>query len=301
MPLWGTLACVGYALACSYGVSMVYALTGQNFSGGVCILAQILVGVLVPHSARANILAVMLVNSSVSQAMGVCSDLKTALYLSVRPVAMLQAQLLGALVGVLASAFTFLYVIDLNDQGKIVLGSGEWPAVGAVSIALNAKVFGEQGPGAVLHGALLRIVIGCAAFGCLGTLALAAIPDRYAWKRWLPSPMLLGVAGLYSGLNFASTSVLLVALAYQLHLRHNHPRWYAKYQYVSTSGVNAGVGLGGLIVILLTSFSVPSVTLGPVPSGNCSAPGLPALTPEDVACWNMINGYSGCNTPWPSN
>ena len=29
--------------------------------------------------------------------------------------------------------------------------------------------------------------------------------------------------------------------------------------------------------------------------------GARAVTAEDVACWNMINGYSGCNTPWPSN
>ena len=36
MPLWGTLLCIGYALCASAGVSIVYAVTGQNFSGGCC-------------------------------------------------------------------------------------------------------------------------------------------------------------------------------------------------------------------------------------------------------------------------
>jgi uncharacterized oligopeptide transporter (OPT) family protein len=300
-PLWMTIFCIVYGFCSSFGCALIYALIGQNFSGGVCILMQVICGVLVPGSARANIVAVMLVNSGVSQAMGVLGDLKTALYLSVSPRAMLKAQLLGALVGVLASATTFIYVIRLNDEGKIHLGSGEWPAIGAVSIALNAKVFGEQGPSAIIRGALLYIVIGCTAFGVVGTLVLAAIPERYKWKRYLPSPLLLGVAGLYSGINFSSTSLLLIALVYQLYLRKRCPDWFARFQYVSTSGVNAGVGLAGLLVILFTSMSIPFVTLGPLPTGDCTNVGLPAVTDEDVACWNMINGFSGCNTPWPSN
>ena len=168
-------------------------------------------------------------------------------------------------------------------------------------MSLLRQVFGEQGPAAVLHGTLLRIVLWCTVFGVVGTLALATIPDRHRWKRWLPSPVLLGVAGLYSGINFSSTSMLLVALVYHVWLRGRHLQWFNRFQYISTSGVNAGVGLAGLVVILLTSFSVSSVRLGPVPKGSCDNVQLPAVTAEDVACWNAINGFSGCNTPWPSN
>ncbi len=170
-----------------------------------------------------------------------------------------------------------------------------------MSIALNAKVFGEQGLGAILHGELRTLVSLCAAVGVLGTLALHAIPETCRWKRWVPPPLLLGVAGLYSGFNFAALTTLSLAVLYQLVLRRRHPRWYERYQYVSTSGVNAGVGLAGLVVVTLTSLSVPSLQLGPQPTGSCEHVALPAITAEDVACWNAINGYSGCNTPWPSN
>ena len=88
---------------------------------------------------------------------------------------------------------------------------------------------------------------------------------------------------------------------HQVWLKRRHPEWYQKFQYVSTSGVNAGVGLAGLLVVVLTAVSAPSVQLGPHPNGTCDDVALPAVTDEDVACWNAVNGYSGCNTPWPSN
>jgi OPT family oligopeptide transporter len=221
MPMWGSVLAIVYSFVSSVGVCMVYATTGQQFSGGVCILAQLLCGVLVPGSARANIVAVMLVNSSVSQAQGVMGDLKTALYLGVRPAAMFQAQLFGALVGVSASTATFVAILQLADDGKIDLGSAEWPAIGAVSQTLNAKLFGEQGIAAVLTGPLLWIVVGCAVVGVLGTLLLHYLSTKRWWsKRWwtkfVPSPVLLGVAGLYGGINFAATSLLIVAAVYQV-------------------------------------------------------------------------------------
>ena len=192
MPFWGSALCVAYAFAASFGCALIYATSGQQFVGGAAILAQVVWGLLVPGSARANILAVMIVNVAVSQAVSVLGDMKTALYLGVAPRAMLHAQLLGALVGVLASAATYLYVLQLNDEGVITLGSAEWPAVGALSQTLNAKIFGEQGPGAILHGPLLYLVAGCAAVSAAGTIALSRVPPDRWYKKWLPDPTMLG-------------------------------------------------------------------------------------------------------------
>ena len=42
MPLWGTIVAILYALAAAYGCAGIYATTGQTFSGGACILAQVM-------------------------------------------------------------------------------------------------------------------------------------------------------------------------------------------------------------------------------------------------------------------
>ena len=90
-------------------------------------------GGLVAGSARANIIAVMLCNTVVSQSMGILQDYKSALYLQVKARNMFMGQLFGAIIGVLVSASMFIFVLGLNDSHKITLGSAEWPAVGAVS------------------------------------------------------------------------------------------------------------------------------------------------------------------------
>ena len=41
MPIGATLFCILYAFICSYGCGMIYATTGQQFSGGVCVLLQV--------------------------------------------------------------------------------------------------------------------------------------------------------------------------------------------------------------------------------------------------------------------
>ena len=303
MPWWVVLFTILYSFLCAFGVSMVYATTGQTFSGGVCILLQVLAGLVVPGSARANIVAVMLCNTIVSQAMTLLSDFKTALYLQVNPRSMFLGQLLGAGIGVFASAATFLFVLDLSDRGDITLGSAEWPAVGAVSQTLNAKLFGEQGPGAIFHGTFLYILVGCAVVGAVGPVLIWLVPDRppYSrWKPWLPSPVLLGTGALYGGINFMCMSMLVVGLVYQWLLKTRHRRWYDRFQHVSTSGVNAGVGLSGLLIVLFTILQLPTVTVGPQPTpGTCTAANLslPAKTDADVACYNL---QTGCNTPWPS-
>ena len=85
---------------------------------------------------------------------------------------------------------------------------------------------------------------------------------------------------------------------YQVWLKRHHPRWHTRFQHVSTSGVNAGVGLSGLLVVLFTYLELPTLNLGPQPTGTCANVSLPAVTAEDVACYNL---QTACNTPWPSN
>ena len=303
MPYWGTCLVIGYSFCCAYGCALVYATVGQQFSGGVCILLQVLFGFLVPGSARANVIAVMLCNTVVGQSLGILSDYKTALYLQVRPRSMFLGQLLGAAIGVLVSSSVFIFVLYLNDTNKIKLGSAEWPAVSAVSQTLNAKIFGEQGPSAVFHGPLLWIVVTCSVIGLVVPPLIHMVPDTKWWKRWLPSPILLGVGGLYAGVNFSCVTMLVIAAVYQVYLKRWRPEWFKRFQHVSTSGVNAGVGLSGLLVVAFTYMELPTLTVGPQPTSGmngtvCTNISLPAVTAEDIACYNL---QTMCNTPWPSN
>jgi hypothetical protein len=156
----------------------------------------------------------------------------------------------------------------------------------------------------VFHGPLLYVVIVCGLVGLFVPPLIHMVPDNKWWKVWLPSPILLGVGGLYGGVNFSCLTMLLIAFVYQVHLKKSRPEWHKRFQHVSTSGVNAGVGLSGLLVVLFTYMELPTVTVGPQPipmngtSLICTNVSLPAITAEDIACYNL---QTTCNTPWPSN
>ncbi len=83
-------------------------------------------GSLVPGSARANVISVMLCNTVVSQAVGIMQDYKTALYLQLRSRNMFIAQLYGASIGVLISATmcvgttVFVYYVLLGCSLSVV-------------------------------------------------------------------------------------------------------------------------------------------------------------------------------------
>lgn len=159
MPWWAMVLILIYTFVTSFGCCYIMAKIAQTFSGGVCILLQVLVGFLLPGHARANIVAVMLCNTITSQTLTILGDYKTALFLRVKPWKMFVAQLIGTSIGVMISVGMFFVVLDLDKTHKIRLGSGQWPAIGAVSQGLNAKIFGEQGPASILHGPLLTIVL----------------------------------------------------------------------------------------------------------------------------------------------
>ena len=117
----------------------------------------------------------------------------------------------------------------------------------------------SSGPGAIFHGPFLTILCVCSAVGVLAPIALWMVPDSKRWKRWLPTPVLLGTGALYGGVNFMCMTMLIIGVVYQWYIKTRHPHWYDKFQHVSTSGVNAGVGLSGLLVVLFAVMGLPTV------------------------------------------
>ena len=46
-------------------------------------------------------------------------------------------------------------------------------------------------------------------------------------------------------------SALALAYLYRVHLERKHPVWFGRYQMISTSALNMGVGIGGLLLFVL--------------------------------------------------
>ena len=188
--------------------------------------------------------------------------------------------------------------------GKIHLGSGQWANLGAEGSHLLAELFGEYG--------LLRIWSDHRPFAVFTALALVTGIVAPLAKRFLvskqtrhlfPDTVLIGLAQFPPANAVSCTRdkdknerdrpqthdhpeqmpnqySVLTGLAfcfiYQVYLKNRHSRWYEKFQMVSTTGMNTGVGIGGLFMLLFNVINLSDyinpISLGGVVGDGCNIP-----------------------------
>jgi len=124
------------------------------------------------------------------------------------------------------------------------IGSQELPAPSAKVWAGVAEMM-ANGVAALPEGALGAAAI-AAVLGILLTLGEEFAPPRY--RRWIPSPIGLGIAGVIPAFN--SISMFLGALVAWLVARR-WPRVDEAYTIPVSSGLIAGESLMGVAIILL--------------------------------------------------
>ena len=167
--------------------------------------------------------------------------------------------------------------MEWNQSGVITLGQGMWANLGAEGSHLLAQLFGEYGLARIFHDhpefmwfSLVSLIIGISA-----PFARRAVPPE--WRRYVPNTVLIGLAQFPPANAFSIFTGLAFALFFQIYLQKRHQQFYDKYRFVSTSGMNSGVGIGGLVLLLFQALKWNfSVDLGgPVGDGCLVPPNMP--------------------------
>lgn len=277
MPVWGTLLTVIFSTVMSYGLGALMATTAQNMAMPSAMVLQLLFGFLLPHQGEPNVVSAALSNAIVAQSLTLLNDFKMAVLLGISTSDMLIAQIWGTFVGCGWSAVVYNLIMDWNKSGVIALGKGMWANLGAEGSHLLAQLFGEYGLARIFHDhptfmwfSLISFVIGIAA-----PFARRAVPPR--WRRYVPNTVLIGLAQFPPANAFSIFTGLAFALFFQVYLRKRHPAFYADFRFVSTSGMNSGVGIGGLVLLLFQALRWNfAVDLGgPVGDGCLVPPNMP--------------------------
>jgi len=255
LPVWGTCVTISVSLMMTLALGYLVGTSGQNLAFPSSILTQLLFGFLLPGNAKANIAASAINNAITSQSLTLFNDYRTAILLAVRPRDMLAMQLWGTFLGLICSVLVYDLIMTMEQQGKIHFNKGVWANLGASGAHLNGEVFGTFGLGTILseNPSLKAFTIFLFITGIIAPLVRRRLPDRI--RPYFPDTVLIGVSQFVSSTSFSCMSALIVALFYQHYLRYRHTSWYKKYQMVSTSGMNMGVGIGGIVLLILTSLN----------------------------------------------
>ena len=275
--MWGTVLTVGFATIMSYGLGALMATTAQNMAMPSAMVLQLIFGFLLPYVGEPNVVAAALTNAIVAQSLTLLNDFKMAVLLDVSTRDMLIAQSWGTFVGVLWSALVYQLVLNWNSLGVITLGQGMWANLGAEGSHLLAQLFGEYGLARIFqdHPAFGWFSLGCLITGVGAPIARRAVPPKY--RSLVPNTVLIGLAQFPPANAFSILSGLLFALFYQVYLKYHAVEFYKKYRFISTSGFNSGVGIGGLILLLFQALHIgQSINFGgPVGDGCMVPPNMP--------------------------
>ncbi|KAH8101853.1 peptide transporter MTD1 [Cristinia sonorae] len=254
LPWWALI--VGILLSAIFlpFVITVYAITG--FSPNVNNLIQMLGAVLVPGSPQANMYFVLYGYNTLDQARGIIRDLKMGQYTKLPPRVTFTVQCLGAVIGGLLN-YVIMKTI-LTSRREILLdvqGSNVWSGQQVQSFNTNAITWGALGQILYAPGGRYALV----PFGILIGLAVP-IPFWIA-HRFFPkihaekvvTPVLCWTLGYLSvGINSSVFTTFLLAVFSQYYLRRYRPRWFRKYNFLMSAGLDGGTQ----VMVFVYTFAV---------------------------------------------
>jgi putative OPT family oligopeptide transporter len=200
-------------------------------------ITQLLYGTVAPTNITTNLMTASITAGASAHSADLLTDLKSGYLLGGNPRKQTISQLFGVLAGTLVCVPVYSLIADPEK-----LGSQDLPAPSAKVWAGVAEML-AHGLEHLPEGALAAMLVG----GLLGiVLALAEefTPERH--RKWIPSAIGLGVAGVIPAFN--SISMFVGALTAWL-LAKWRPKIDEAYTIPVSSGLIAGESLMGVVII----------------------------------------------------
>ncbi len=208
--------------------------------GPLSKITQLTFGAIAPGNIPTNLMTANISAGATSHAGDLLTDLKSGYLLGANPRQQFLAQFFGVFAGSLIVIPAFFTLIpDIN-----MLGTEKWPAPAALVWRGVAELL-SKGVSSLHPTARLGLAIG-AALGIILPLLEKVLPK---YRRFIPSPVGMGLAFTFNGFNAISFFIgALLALGFK--------KWNEKkaeqYTVPDSTGIIAGESLMGAIIAFLT-------------------------------------------------
>ncbi|KAK1578746.1 hypothetical protein Q3G72_032846 [Acer saccharum] len=265
LPWWGMLFAIFLAWIVTLPIGVIQATTNQQ--PGYDIIAQFIIGYILPGKPIANLLFKIYGRISTVHALSFLSDLKLGHYMKIPPRCMYTAQLVGTLVaGVVNLAVAWWMLENIEDICDIESSHPDSPwTCPKYRVTFDASVIwgliGPKrlfGPGGMYHNLVWLFLIG--AFLPVPVWVMSKI---FPEKRWIPLiniPVIsYGFAGMPPATPTNIASWLATGAIFNYFVFRYHKRWWQKYNYVLSAALDAGTAFMG--VLLFFAFQNAGVDL----------------------------------------
>ncbi|KAH1055560.1 hypothetical protein J1N35_033625 [Gossypium stocksii] len=254
LPWWGMLFAFALAWIVTLPIGVIQATTNQQ--PGYDIIAQFIIGYILPGKPIANLLFKIYGRISTIHALSFLSDLKLGHYMKIPPRCMYTAQLVGTVVAGIVNLGVAWWMLDDIDNICDVEGNhpdSPWTCP-KYRVTFDASViWGLIGPRRLFGpGGMYRNLVWLFLIGAFLPVPVWVLSKIFPEKKWIPLiniPVIsYGFAGMPPATPTNIASWLITGTIFNYFVFKYHKRWWQKYNYVLSAALDAGTAFMGVLL-----------------------------------------------------
>eukprot|EP00262_Sarcandra_glabra_P020063 TRINITY_DN7880_c0_g1_i1.p1 TRINITY_DN7880_c0_g1~~TRINITY_DN7880_c0_g1_i1.p1 ORF type:complete len:755 (-),score=78.99 TRINITY_DN7880_c0_g1_i1:289-2256(-) len=251
---WGMLFAFGLAWLVTLPIGVIQATTNQQ--PGYDIIAQFIIGYILPGKPIANLLFKIYGRISTIHALSFLSDLKLGHYMKIPPRCMFTAQLAGTVISGtvnLAVAWWMLGSIENICDTEALPPDSPWTCP-KFRVTFDASViWGLIGPERLFgSGGLYRNLVWLFLIGAFLPVPVWILSKMFPEKKWIPLiniPVIsYGFAGMPPATPTNIASWLVTGTIFNYFVFRYKKGWWQRYNYVLSAALDAGTAFMGVLL-----------------------------------------------------
>ncbi|WJX65435.1 Oligopeptide transporter 3 [Trifolium repens] len=254
LPWWGMIFAFALAFVVTLPVGVILATTNQQ--PGYDVIAQFMIGYILPGKPIANLLFKIYGRISTVHALSFLSDLKLGHYMKIPPRCMYTAQLVGTLVAGVVNLSVAWWMLDsikdicMDDKAH---HDSPWTCPKYRATFDASVIWGLIGPRRLFGpGGLYRNLVWLFLIGAVLPVPIWVFSKIYPNKKWIPLiniPVIsYGFAGMPPATPTNIASWLLTGMIFNYFVFRFHKRWWQKYNYILSAALDAGTAFMGVLI-----------------------------------------------------
>ncbi|CAN1336925.1 Oligopeptide transporter 3 [Linum perenne] len=283
LPWWGMIFAFALAWIVTLPIGVIQATTNQQ--PGYDIIAQFMIGYVLPGKPIANLLFKIYGRISTVHALSFLSDLKLGHYMKIPPRCMYTAQLVGTLVsGIVNLAVAWWMLESITDICDIEGTHPDSPwTCPKYRVTFDASViWGLIGPKRLFGpGGLYRNLVWLFLIGAILPVPIWVLSKVYPEKKWIALiniPVIsYGFAGMPPATPTNIASWLMTGMIFNYFVFKYHKRWWQKYNYVLSAALDAGTAFMGVLLFFALQNSGHSLKWWGTEVDHCPLATCPTL------------------------
>lgn len=262
LPIWGAIIAFALAAILAIPVAMLMALT--NMQVPLQVMHELIAGYILPGRPVANIIFKTIAYIGTNQAVAFASDLKLGHYMKIPPRIMFMAQtvavVVASLVSIIVQDWMFAHVPDICTREQ----ANGFVCPSTNTFATASLVWGGVGPARLFSpGQIYSPLLWFFLIGALLPIPFYFLARRFplSFFRYVNIPVFFAGVGAIppgSGINYASWAI--VGFIFNYFVRRVHFRWWMRYNYILSAGLDAGVALAMVVIFFCVTLPTKGFT-----------------------------------------